>query len=362
MIHYNYKGKVVLRKTESINQQLVHPVNSSEEFLNDNLWISNSNLIKFRSKQYVLLIDGVIYNIGHKIFREENYLDLIDRFSKEKLGTLHTLNGEYVLIIADLLSNEIWFITSESGSAAFFFRESIDNFHFSNSINGLLKIPNESNEIHLQRVYDVLVGNNLGSEHTCFTEIKRLLPGQYLKVKDGTCMVADYSMLYNRERDTLNLRDPFGRFREVFAHAVSNRLHSDRIGIAISSGKDSTSVAAMAYNVDSSANHKLFGFCYKPSFLSEELLSNHRYNETILLESFYRDYPEIQSRDVEVESGTVISSLENSIKIYGEPVYGASNQFWIQKMQQMIAVDQMWDHAEWSTGKLDHLMAPSADG
>ena len=36
----------------------------------------------------------------------------------------------------------------------------------------------------------------------------------------------------------------------------------------------------------------------------------------------------------------MLESLEKAIEIYGEPVYGASNQFWVQKMHRMMLEDE----------------------
>ena len=50
-------------------------------------------------------------------------------------------------------------------------------------------------------------------------------------------------------------------------------------------------------------------------------------------------YPGIIPREVEVEKGSILHSLEQSLEVFGEPVYGASNQFWILEMHKRIIRD-----------------------
>ena len=166
------------------------------------------------------------------------------------------------------------------------------------------------------------------------------MPGHYMTVHAGKIFICKYSKLFSSPSTRESLSDPYGQFRVLFGLAVRKRIRAYNVGIALSSGLDSTAVAAMACKVKSREGLGLTGYTYFPSQLQEELLSDKKYNETLLLDSFFERYPEVRSKHVAPGKGVVIRSLEKSIEIYGEPVFAASNQFWIQEMHHMMIRDQ----------------------
>jgi asparagine synthase (glutamine-hydrolysing) len=306
----------------------------------DTLALTNRQLLKFSNRQYLILLDGIIYEFDNQAFSEDHFPQVLDYLSRDPEDTLRRLNGEFVLIFVDLPTDTIWICTSESGNAACFYRKREGEIHFSNSLAEMAGTLDSNKQVNFQRIFDILTGNNLGSHHTCFTEIKRLMPGQYMKVDAGKILIGKYSKLFSEPPERESLADPYEQFRELFGQAVRRRTEGNNLGIALSSGKDSTAVAAMASKVKYRAAQNLTGYTYYPTQLQEELLSDKKYNETLLLDDFFERYPEVRSKHVVPKEEVVIRSLEKSIEIYGEPVYGASNQFWIQEMHQMMIRDQ----------------------
>ena len=166
--------------------------------------------------------------------------------------------------------------------------------------------------------------------HTCYTAIKRLKPGHYLKVFAGKVLIDQYSKLFSYLQERESIADPYEKFREHFAKAISRPTNATKLGIALSSGKDSTSVTAMASTIKSRPGQNLTGYTSYPSLLQKEYIRNIKYNETLLLDIFFKRYPEVNSKHVRGKGAIVICRcFEKSLEIYGEPVYGASNQFWI---------------------------------
>ncbi|MCK5135655.1 MAG: hypothetical protein KAR19_07705 [Bacteroidales bacterium] len=283
-------------------------------------------------------MDGIIYEFDHQLFSEDQYSLLIDHFSKDLERTLRLIKGEFTLFFLDLTSGRVIIATAESGNAAFLFRRSGEFLIFSNSLTEILKPDLGSKEINFQRIHDIMTGSRLGSEETCYSDIIRLLPGYYLTCKNKSITINGYTSLFSIDRHHQLCADPYIQFREIFDQAVRIRLMGNRIGSALSSGKDSTAVTAMAASA-LREDQKLYGYTFKPGLLPVKLLSDNRYNETVLLKSFFKRYPKVISNEVEPGPGSILDSLERSIEIYGEPVYGASNQFWVQHMHNMLRED-----------------------
>src|SRR6185503_2851098 len=93
----------------------------------------------------------------------------------------------------------------------------------------------------------LLFGVNQDLSTTIFKDIQRLPPGHTLTVANGSITTRRYwtpeSSTEVRFRDTESYVE---RFQELLARAVKDRLRTDRIGISMSGGLDSTSLAAIA--------------------------------------------------------------------------------------------------------------------
>jgi len=340
MDHIKYSGQLQFKGDQAKSNVSILKMNEQSFYSSrDKFYVSKSQLVKFESTDYLLLIDGIIYEFDHKPFSEDKYSLLIDNLSKDMNTTLQKINGEFVLFFVERNSSTIVIATSESGNLAFFYQKLEGTLLFSNSLNEMLISKVGIPDVHFQRVFDVLTGNNLGSEFTCFSNVLRLLPGQYMAIAKGEIKILEYSDLFTPLATVKPLDDPYLIFQRVFQHAVEMRLVFDRIGSALSSGLDSTAVTAMALLRLNRERQKIIGYTYKPVFLPDGLQPAIRYDETILLASFRNQYPELEHREVRIEDGSILGSLEKAIDIFGEPVYGASNQFWIQEMHRLMHED-----------------------
>ena len=244
------------------------------------------------------------------------------------------------MFLLDRCTSTTMIASSESGNSALLYRKLNDSIEISNSLKEIIKSASGTLEIRYQRIYDLFIGNNLGSDNTCFTDVLRLLPGHFMVIRDGVVTISEYSKLFCPSNLTKLGHDPYLHFRAVVRQSVKHRSISDRIGIALSSGLDSTAVTAMAASSLRNEEQRLIGYTYKPNYLPLAFQSQYRYDETILLKSFLQQYPDLLHKEVKIESGSLLEGLEQAIEIYGEPVYGASNQYWVQKMHRLMQEDE----------------------
>ena len=339
MSQLKYTGRIKLDDEYIRSSSLAKNDQYSESvLLVSGFYLSKRQLIRYKSSDYILLLDGHIFEFNNQPFLEDQYPQLASEIASDPKKALQLINGEFVLYLIHVAISKVIIATSVSGNAALFHRRTPSTIVFSNSMTEILISEDEQPSLQLQRIYDILTANNLGSAETCFSGIERLLPGKIMEIEKGYISISDYSSLFQNASNVSLEGDPYSDFRNIFQHALEIRLKRNQIGIALSSGKDSTAVAAMAYSVISS-HQKIKSYTFHPTYLPEDQSSDNRYNENILLESLWEKYPGIISKKVEVLSGTLLSSLERSLEIYGEPVYGISNQYWIQSMHEMMQQD-----------------------
>jgi asparagine synthetase B (glutamine-hydrolysing) len=310
----------------------------SSSFSVSGFYLSNKQLVKYENEDYIFILDGLIYELNKQPFHDGQLIQLIDHLSVNPEQALRLINGEFVLFLIHRALPLVIIATSFSGNAALFYRKFSDSIVFSNSMTEISKSGINPPAIRQQRIYDILKANNLGSAETCFSGVERLLPGMIMKIESGQISISAYTDLFQNFVRVPILKEPYIEFRNIFHHALKIRMKGEQIGIALSSGKDSTAVAVMAESILTN-NQRISSYTFYPSFLPGDRISDYRFNENILLKSLLDRYPKINNQKVEVPLGSLLSSLERSLEIYGEPVYGVSNQFWIQKMHGMMHQD-----------------------
>lgn len=303
------------------------------------LYITQKNLIKYEDKDYLLIVDGQVYRFKNQLFTVKLYFDLANSINYDAQKALESLDGEFTIILYARKQNKIYITNSESGSIALYYYVSNNRFIFSNSIAYLNKTLPQKQNVNFEKVFDFLVSQNLGTEETFYSNIHRLLPGNLVIIDSHDYRIIDYTKLYSRRSFLeINQQEIYERFRELLRDSIEKRVKSQNIGSLLSSGKDSTAVTAMAAKYHD--EHKqIYAYSFKPTMHPKDDYLNIRNDETILLQSFIDKYPKIKSRLIIVEKPSIIISFERSLNLYNEPIYGASNLFWIDKALDMIKED-----------------------
>ena len=93
----------------------------------------------------------------------------------------------------------------------------------------------------------LVLGVSREFERTIYRDIKRVAPAHLLKLGAGGLALRRYWRLEIAEPVYLRRAEAYhGRFRELLSRAVADRLPAGRVGIAMSGGLDSTTLAATA--------------------------------------------------------------------------------------------------------------------
>ena len=109
-----------------------------------------------------------------------------------------------------------------------------------------------SDELNELAIADFLLFDcNQDQATTTFADIRRLPPAHYLTWQQGTLRLARYWSLplidrplrYSRPQDYVE------HFKALLTQAVADRLRTRRVGVTLSGGLDSSTVAALAKNL-----------------------------------------------------------------------------------------------------------------
>lgn len=101
---------------------------------------------------------------------------------------------------------------------------------------------------------------SVGAQHeqTWFKRVKRLMPGTNMLVRDGQISLSRYWTYPTEKRTDLSFDEARDQYRALFDDAVRIRMRSDvPLGITLSAGVDSNSIAEVMQSVDPSPHYAL---------------------------------------------------------------------------------------------------------
>jgi len=158
------------------------------------------------------------------------------------------LRGDFAFAIWDARAEKLFCARDHFGVKPFYYAQLDNLFLFSNALDCVRKYPEVSGELNDSAIADFLLfGLNYDEATTSFRDVQRLPPAHCLMVsREGLQMQRYWSppangrLRYRREAEYVE------HFQTLLQAAVKDRLRTDRVGILLSGGLDSTSLAATA--------------------------------------------------------------------------------------------------------------------
>lgn len=183
------------------------------------------------------------------------------------------LLGDFAFAIWDATQQRLFCARDQLGIRQLYYSLSDDYLVFSNTLNCLRLHPHVSNNLNEQAIGDFLLfGQNQEKDTTTFADIKRLPRAHSLSVTNEGVHLREY---WTPSASTIryqNNRYYIDRFQELLKASVADRLRTERVGISLSGGLDSSAIAAVATQSRNSAPLELRGYCvvYDAIFADEE--------------------------------------------------------------------------------------------
>jgi asparagine synthase (glutamine-hydrolysing) len=234
-------GHAMLRTTyESLNE--LQPANLDERF-----WITADARLDCRAE---LLAE--LQRSGRQIRSSAADSDLIlHAYAVWGTPCVDHLRGDFSFAIWDARNKQLFCARDHFGIKPFYYAQLGDFFLFSNTLNCVRLHPEVSGELNDTAIGDFLLfGLNYDNATTTFRHIQRLRPAHWLtfsasglKIKRYWAPPIDGRIRYPRDGDYVE------HFQALLEAAVADRLRTDRVGILLSGGLDSASVAAVAKEV-----------------------------------------------------------------------------------------------------------------
>ena len=212
--------------------------------LDGNIWIVADARIDCRAELETKLAEA-----GCKFRRGAHDSELIlHAYTAWRENCVNNLRGDFAFAIWDAGRKTMFCVRDHFGVKPFYYAAIGQLFLFSNTLNAVRLHPAVSDDLNEAAIADFLLfGLNCDVATTTFRDVQRLPAAHFLLVSaDGLRMQRYWSAPTNGRICYRDDREYVEHFRIVLQAAVSDRLRADHVGILLSGGIDSSSVAAVA--------------------------------------------------------------------------------------------------------------------
>jgi asparagine synthase (glutamine-hydrolysing) len=163
-------------------------------------------------------------------------------------ASLDRLVGDFAFALWDPVEQRLVLARDATGQRPLFYWQDGERAAFASMPGGLLALPFVRSGFRFEMLATELLGISSFSEATCFDGIFRVLPGHFAVIDGGRRPVQ--KSYWNPQVDFLDLTD--GEFVDAYREEIERALRptlrrkSGAIGVHLSSGLDSSAVAATA--------------------------------------------------------------------------------------------------------------------
>lgn len=241
-------GHTMLRATrESLNER--QPMGLDGRF-----WITADARIDRHGE-----LRADLENKGRKLSRVVTDAELIlHAYAVWKDDCVLHLRGDFSFAIWDIRERKLFCARDHFGIKPFYYAEIGETFIFSNTLNCVRLHPLVADELNNAAILDfLLAGMNWNNATTTFRDVRRLPPAHTLTITaEGSRVQSYWGLPIDGRIRYQNPTEYVEHFQTLLQEAVSDRMRDDRLGVFLSGGMDSSSIAAAAQQLADS-NTKL---------------------------------------------------------------------------------------------------------
>lgn len=228
--------------------------------------------------QYTIIFNGEIYNYKelrkHLInkgvsFKTQSDTEvLLQLYIHEGEQFVEKLNGFFAFAIYNHIADSLFVVRDRMGIKPLLYFYNNNKLFFASEMKALLELGVDK-EIDHTSVHEYFRFNYIPSPNTIFKNVKKLIPGTCLSIKNGTIDVKKYYTIpYNQQQTNVKSYEQSQKhLRKLIEESVKKRLIADvPLGSFLSGGIDSSVVVAEAVKHTPHLNTFSIGYKDEPFF------------------------------------------------------------------------------------------------
>jgi len=235
-----------------------------------------------------IVFNGEIYNYqslrpalesaGHRFKSRTDTEVIIHAYEEYGEACLDHLDGMFAFALWDSKTRSLFVARDRFGIKPLHYSADRTGFYFGSEIKAILRHPGIPRAIDHQALSDFLTFMQVPAPRTIYGSVKKLLPGHALQIgQNGVVREWQYWDIAVVEDERLTEEDHVRELDELFRSAVRRHLIADvPVGVYLSGGFDSSSIAAYASMVSSSPVKT-----FSVSFSSDEGYDESRYQKLV---------------------------------------------------------------------------------
>ena len=211
-------------------------------------------------KSVILVFNGEIYNFqslrldlekkGHKFIGNSDTEVVLNMYLEFGINFLSKLNGIFGLAIFDNNTNDLFLARDALGVKPLYYYSNNISFSFSSEIKALLHLVSDELSLDYEAIQKYLTFLWCPGDGTPVTSIKKVLPGELIKIQKGKIVSKDNWYVSPQTKFLPKITDKKDAINQVFkalSLSVERQLIADvPVGSFLSGGLDSSAIVALA--------------------------------------------------------------------------------------------------------------------
>lgn len=259
-----------------------------------------------QDKTKVIVFNGEIYNYRELkedltkkgyIFQTKTDTEVIlHGYEEYKEDILNKLRGMFAFVIYDTEEKEIFAARDFYGIKPFYYTKMGNTFIFGSEIKSFLIHPHFRKELNTKMLEYYLTFQYSPGKETFFKNVYKLMPGHYLKYKNGKIKIRKYYEIKFEENSDRTYEEWKAGIKEKLEDSIRAHKISDvEVGSFLSSGVDSSYIAASS-DVDKTFTVGFDNKKYSEIKYAEDLskkINTKNINKVISKEEYFKNLPNI---------------------------------------------------------------------
>ena len=259
-----------------------------------------------KDKTKVIVFNGEIYNYqelkkelvkkGYKFKTKTDTEVILHGYEEYQEKIVDKLRGMFAFVIYDIKKKEMFAARDFYGIKPFYYTKMDNTFIFGSEIKSFLIHPHFKKELNTKMLEYYLTFQYSAGKETFFKNVYKLMPGHYLKYKNGKLTIKKYYEIKFEEDDTLTYEEWKKGIKDRLQDSIKAHKISDvEVGSFLSSGVDSSYIAASS-DVDKTFTVGFSDKKYSEISYAEDLsekIKTQNINKVISKEEYFKNLPNI---------------------------------------------------------------------
>lgn len=229
------------------------------------------------SGRYTIVFNGEVYNYqslrrglevrGVKFETKSDTEVLLHLFIEKGVDALKELDGFFAFCIYDKEEDSYFIARDRFGIKPLLYYRDEEQFIFGSELKAILSFPIKK-EVDRASLTQFFQFNYIPEPNSIFTNVKKLLPGHYITIKEGEVSIEKYYKYYIDQRpseDSYSIAKQ--KVKQLLEDSVEKRMISDvPIGSFLSGGIDSSIIATISSRLTPNLHTFSLGFKDEPYF------------------------------------------------------------------------------------------------